>query len=513
MAMQQRLLDVGLTEPTTAQEGANAPPPAPRLKTPNRDQYIFGAMDLEKLIPSDHLARAISELAGRLGMAEFLKENKSVVGHAGRPRTCPQMLLAIWVYSYSQGMGQAEEIADEMKWEPGLRWLAGNGTLSARTLSEFRVAHGEALRQAFAEMLGILAEAGLIDLTQVTLDGTKVKASASSGSLRREKTLREHIAEAAEVVAELAQEERAEEISVRQKAARQRAATERQARLTAGLEELEKLRAGQDAAAQEQARVSLTDPAARVMKDGHGGFAPSYNVQITTDVKHKIIVDITACQDAADYDQLVPALDRLEQQHGKLPEQVMVDGGYAKAANVTATATRGVELVGPIVDRAQQQASNTARSLKAAGIAAEFGPSAFRVIHGALQCPAGQPMRRSSETAEYTQYMAEPGVCAACPHQSQCCPRSGRRSVKVAKPNAVVAAYVQRMQTEESQALYRRRGEVAEFPHAWIKDKFGLRQFHVRGLAKVTLEAIWVALTYDIQQWARLIWRPKLAQA
>lgn len=60
---------------------------------------------MEKLIPSDHLARAISELAGRLGMAEFLKENKSVVGHAGRPRTCPQMLLAIWVYSYSQGMG------------------------------------------------------------------------------------------------------------------------------------------------------------------------------------------------------------------------------------------------------------------------------------------------------------------------------------------------------------------------------------------------------------------------
>ena len=49
---------------------------------------------------------------------------------------------------------------------------------------------------------------------------------------------------------------------------------------------------------------------------------------------------------------------------------------------------------------------------------------------------------------------------------------------------------------------------MAEFPHAWIKEKFRLRQFHVRTLKKVTMETIWAALTYNIQQWARLRWRP-----
>ena len=49
----------------------------------------------------------------------------------------------------------------------------------------------------------------------------------------------------------------------------------------------------------------------------------------------------------------------------------------------------------------------------------------------------------------------------------------------------------------------------AEFPNAWIKEKIGLRQFRLRGLVKVAREALWVCLTYNIQQWIRLVWRPQ----
>ena len=60
-------------------------------------------------------------------------------------------------------------------------------------------------------------------------------------------------------------------------------------------------------------------------------------------------------------------------------------------------------------------------------------------------------------------------------------------------------------------AIYRQRGAVAEFPNAWIKEKLGLRQFRLRGLLKVLLEVLWACLTYNIQQWIRLRWRPALA--
>ena len=68
----------------------------------------------------------------------------------------------------------------------------------------------------------------------------------------------------------------------------------------------------------------------------------------------------------------------------------------------------------------------------------------------------------------------------------------------------------QKMQSPQAREIYRQRGTVAEFPNAWIKDKLALRQFRLRGLAKVGLEALWACLTYNVQQWIRLCWRPSL---
>jgi hypothetical protein len=70
-----------------------------------------------------------------------------------------------------------------------------------------------------------------------------------------------------------------------------------------------------------------------------------------------------------------------------------------------------------------------------------------------------------------------------------------------------VAAFRAKMQSEQAKQLYRRRAQIAEFPHAWIKEKFGLRRFRLRGRKKVQAEALWVCLTYNIQQWLRLAWR------
>ena len=73
-----------------------------------------------------------------------------------------------------------------------------------------------------------------------------------------------------------------------------------------------------------------------------------------------------------------------------------------------------------------------------------------------------------------------------------------------------IAEFRQKMQTDEAKAIYKTRSQVAEFPNLWIKTKFGLRQFSVRGVAKVRIESEWAALTYNICQWIRLRWGPKL---
>ena len=79
---------------------------------------------------------------------------------------------------------------------------------------------------------------------------------------------------------------------------------------------------------------------------------------------------------------------------------------------------------------------------------------------------------------------------------------------------AQLAAFEAKMQTEAVKQIYKERAAVAEFPNAWIKEKMGLRQFRLRGVVKVRLEALWACLTYNVCQWIRLCWKPKrLAEA
>ena len=112
-------------------------------------------------------------------------------------------------------------------------------------------------------------------------------------------------------------------------------------------------------------------------------------------------------------------------------------------------------------------------------------------------------------------YRARRADCRSCPFQTRCCPgtKKGRSLVRTEK-TAELVAFEAKMHTAEAQQIYKERAGVAEFPNAWIKEKMGLRQFHLRGLVKVRLEALWACLTYNICQWIRLCWKPqRLAHA
>ena len=78
---------------------------------------------------------------------------------------------------------------------------------------------------------------------------------------------------------------------------------------------------------------------------------------------------------------------------------------------------------------------------------------------------------------------------------------------------AQVVAFREKMKTESAREIYRQRSEVAETPNLWIKEKFGLRQFRVRGLCKAGIETLWACLTYNTSQWIRLRWRTRLTVA
>src|SRR5438093_1307389 len=210
-----------------------------------------------------------------------------------------------------------------MEYEPGLMWLAGLGEVNHHTLSDFRANHPEELKRLFSELLGVLSQEGFVKVEGVAHDGTKVRAQAGGDSFRREATLEKEIAKAQQMVAEL--ERQGEGVPVenaRREAAQRRAARERSERMKQAAEELKKIRAGKESEQERaQARVSLTEPEARNMKHGDNAIAPSYNVQISTDVEQKIVVGIHLTQSSSDSGSLPPAMEQVKETMGQYPEK------------------------------------------------------------------------------------------------------------------------------------------------------------------------------------------------
>jgi hypothetical protein len=256
------------------------------------------------------------------------------------------------------------------------------------------VGYQRELDELFAQTLGLLSAEGLITLERVMRDGTKIKACAGADSFRREERIRAHL-EAARGQVSAMGDPRAEP-SARQRAARQRAQRERTQRLEQALEELAKIRdvkAGSEAKA--QARVSQTEPEARIMKQGDGGFAPSYNAQISTDAAHGLIVGVGLTQCGSDYGELVGAMERVEQSTGQTPKQVVTDGGFTSRENVVALDGKGIEMIGSLAEHNEQSAGQLQRR----GVAEAFYPKAFVYDEkqDVYRCPAGAVLRHDGQ--------------------------------------------------------------------------------------------------------------------
>jgi transposase len=466
---------------------------------------------VERLIEEDHPARSLWSLVGTLDLSLYDDGTAAVEGRPGRPAIDPHLLITLWLYAYSKGISSAREIDRQCEHEPGFAWLCGLEPVNHHTLSHFRAGHKEALDHLFAQVLGLLSAEGLITLERVTQDGTKIRANAGSNTFRRAEALAEHLKVAEEQVRlmdEQAQEE--EQVNARRAAAQKRARHEREGKLRRAQQEVERLqREKKHDRAGYVARASTTDPDAHLMRPSEGGAVPAYNVQLTTDTEHGFVVAVAVTTDAIDYRQLEPALDRVRDTHGRYPAEVIADGDYTNHASVQAAAAREVDFYGswkPKWEPGEVDAQGRGRAFQTQAFV-------YEAEHDRYTCPAGQLLVLHSINTDIPDsplhiYRAAKAVCQSCPHRSLCGPKTAKpgwsRSISRMLESPVVTAFKNKMATVAAQAIYHVRSQIAEFPHAWIKQRCGVRQFRGRGVLKVGCEAVWACLSYNLSRWFAL---------
>lgn len=322
----------------------------PRLVVPNRSQIELRAVDLEGLLPMDHPARAVWEFVESLDLSPLYAQVLAVEGRAGRPATDPRIHLALWLYATVEGVGSARALERLTQQHDAYRWICGGVSINHHSLSDFRVQQVELLDRLLTHSVAVLMSQGLVKLQRVAQDGVRVRASAGAASFRRKPKLRQCLKEAKEQIDRLRQEleQEPEATKRRQVAARQRAAQDRHRRVTQALEQIAEVEASKKASEQEKARVSTTDPEARVMKMADGGFRPAFNAQFAVDTETQIVVGVDLGNQGTDQGRLVPMLEQLETRYGKRPSQSLVDGGFVALEQIDKAATGGTEVYAPV---------------------------------------------------------------------------------------------------------------------------------------------------------------------
>jgi transposase len=330
--------------PEQREPRADAGPGAPRLREPMRDQIELRATDIDSLIGQDHPARAIWTYVVGLDLSELEDRVKARENRPGHPAPSPRLLVALWLYATSDGVGSARALDRLCDHHDVYRWLCGGVSLNYHTLADFRVGCADLLDRLLIEHLAALSNAGLIDLEKLTQDGMKVRANAGAGSFRRQATLDRQMAQAEAVVEDLKREVDAdpEASSRRIRAAQERAVRERSERVQAAqaaLAEIKRKRKqldekGGNGKKPKEPRASTTDPQARVMKMADAGFRPAYNVQVASVAGEPIVVAVDIDNNGSDRGLMRPMLERTRALLNRFPRRYLVDGGFCNADDI-----------------------------------------------------------------------------------------------------------------------------------------------------------------------------------
>lgn len=329
----------------------------PRTTEPVRNQAQFHFEMPEDALEPEHPARVLWDALGRLDLSAFLVQARSFEGGAGRSTHSPRLMLTLWTFAISQGIGSAREIERLIETDRAFAWIAGSMSVSHHALSRFRVGHPEALDQLMTDILAALMHKGVLSLRLVALDGMRVRAAASAPSFRSEPSLLECREQAELHLKAILAQADDPELSFAQKAAREAGARDFQQRVEEAIATVHTLQESR-APSKSAARASTTDAEARVMKMGDGGFHPALNVRAATAGSElggpRTIVAVEVTNVGSDMGSMSPMLAQIEQRTGLVPQTLLADANHANHDAISEASARGVDVLVPIPRRSQR---------------------------------------------------------------------------------------------------------------------------------------------------------------
>ena len=442
-----------------------------REKFVNYDEELLLPPRIEDWVGPRHLARFVREFVEMLDLPSlgFVSSAKTT----GRIGFSPKTLLSAWVYGYLTKQKSTRGLERACQSDMGAIWLTGNLQPDHSTLGNFFKVHQMEFKKLLKESALLGCRMGLVDLSFVALDGTKLRASTCGKGAIHAKDLKiglealdaeiEAYIQQIESMPESPDEKLPESLVDRQRL--------RDA-MSEDLAELKKLGASQ---------LSPVDPDARMMQTRHG-LRLSYNAQAAVDGDSGIVLACSVSLDANDANLMDRVLDELESNIGMSPDLTAVDSGYFSAHQLQI---------------AQEKQRAVAVSMKGREPAVFEPLHSWYFAHDTRQnmcvCPIG------GELSYYGKAEARKGKDPVtryrcqdfqfCPNAQICSKDPKGRMVEIGKYRESAIRLWYQQKNNEHRYHMKRRGATVERVFGHVKRNLELRQLEHRGLE--TVEAVW----------------------
>jgi len=428
-----------------------------------RQQTLFFTCQLADLVPEDHILKRVDRVLDLSWLAAEV-EPLYAAGQ-GRPSIDPEVAVRLMLAGFFEGIVHDRKLLRQAQVNVAIRWFCGYGLDEPlpdhSSLTRIRQRWGAArFRRLFERTVQACVAAGLVTGETVHVDATLIRADVSWESL-----VARHVERTLEVNAEAGVSDEAPGVAER------------------------------------GARVSRTDPDARVAKAGRAQRGePAYKQMTAVDDAAGIIVDVaiepgTAPEGA----QLVAQLERVASTTGRAVQRVTADKGYASAANYSALEARGVEAI-----IAPERVGRSRGTLPGERFK-------YDARHNVVRCPRGRPLRHRGFDGERHHYRAEAAVCRRCPQRHACLAPSATARVVRLRPghDALLRARRRGAYGDERwrYQMGRHRWQV-EGVHGEAKSQHGLARAARRRLWNVSIQAHLTAAAINLKRLARAVCGP-----
>jgi transposase len=480
----------------------------PRFRRVDRDQQFLLPPDVRDWLPAGHPALFLTEVVEQLELSAFVEGYRSSRDR-GRPAYHPAVMVGIVLYASMTAVTSSRRIERLLATDVGFRVVAANERPDHGTICRFLVRHKEALEGLFAQVVGLAAEAGLIDPTLVALDGTKMSGDASPrrnvklGELRRRFAVWADTVEANDAADDAAEAEAGGGGPVDEMFERE------------SMREWIRRRLDEREGDDDDRRMNVTDPDSGLLKRSGGGWVQGYNAQAAA-VAGGVVVAAEVTASGADSEMLEPMVARIDAAisaaTGEHAGVVVADAGYWNSATIDAIEAdeeRADVLIAPsqqlperspdpLPDTSDYDAAVVAYRQRLRDEHARRVAVIARVINGELLLrEAGEQLGISPERVGYLrkQWVTSGDPDAVRPRRL---PGEPRRPSGPSPAARTRQAMDSRLARPAGRSLYRQRKAIIEPVFGDIKTNRRINRFLRRGIDMVTAEWLWILLGHNL---------------